>query len=466
MKYNLDKSRRLLLKSVAALPLVGTGISMTAAPTVASAATCSPKSLVCIFLAGGADSFNIFIPGGSGYSEYQATRNELAVDENDLIAVNDATQGGFGFNQATDAFARLYQEGRLAVVSNTGPLIRPTTKSDYLNATSLPQSLFAHNTQQKLWQTGAGQVTGSSSFGWGGAICDHAAICNGNIAVAPGFSTAGSNDWQNASNSDYISLNAALTVEQMLGHANVSDWIPPVRQDRMRNVYAAMAQFGSNSSSKFQQELAGTFSRATIATDALHNALRNNPLPQMTYRGTNKLATQLHMVARLIASRTTLQQQQQVFFVMMGGWDTHSNQLQRLPSLYADLNEAVNAFQNTIDGLGLADTVTSFTASDFGRTLTSNGNGTDHGCGGHNFVFGNAVQGGRVYGQMPSYAKTNNPDDAGNNDASFAGRIIPTTSVHQYGATLSTWMGMDESAMVSIFPDLNNFASRNLGFMG
>lgn len=465
MKYNIDKSRRRLLKSVAALPLMGSGITMTAAPRIAQAATCSPKSLVCIFLAGGADSFNIFVPGGSAYNEYRTTRNELAVDGDDLISVNDAAQGSFGFNQATDSLARLYQEGRLAVVSNTGPLIRPTSKSDYLNATSLPQSLFAHNTQQKLWQTGAGQVTGSSSFGWGGAICDHAALCNGNIAVAPGFSTAGSNDWQNAANSDYISLNAALTVEQMLGHANVSDWIPPVRQDRMRNVYATMAQLGSNSSSRFQQELSGTFSRATVATDALHNALRNNPLPQMTYNGKNKLATQLHMVARLIASRNDLQQQQQVFFVLMGGWDTHSNQLERLPSLYADLNEAVNAFQNTIDGLGLADSVTSFTASDFGRTLTSNGNGTDHGWGGHNFVFGNAVSGGRIYGQMPSYAKTDNPDDAGNNDASFAGRIIPTTSVHQYGATLSTWMGMDEEDMVSIFPDLANFTTRNLGFM-
>ena len=465
MKYNTDKSRRRLLKSVAALPFLGSGISMTAAPKTAAAATCSPKSLVCIFLAGGADSFNIFVPGGAAYNDYRTTRNELAVDDNDLISVNDSAQGNFGFNTATGAMARLYQEGRLAVVSNTGPLIRPTTKADYLNETALPQSLFAHNTQQKLWQTGAGQVTGSSSFGWGGAICDHAALCNGNIAVAPGFSTAGNNDWQTASNSDYISLNAALTVEQMLGHANISDWIPPRRQDRMRNVYAAMAQLGSNNSSRFQQELAGTFSRATVATDALHSALRNNPLPQMTYDGKNKLAIQLHMVARLIASRTALQQQQQVFFVLMGGWDTHSDQLQRLPSLYRNLNEGIDAFQNTIDGLGLADTVTSFTASDFGRTLTSNGNGTDHGWGGHNFVFGNAVQGGRVYGQMPSYTKIDNPDDAGNNDASFAGRIIPGTSVHQYGATLSSWMGLDDADMLSIFPDLNNFTTRNLGFM-
>jgi len=149
----------------------------------------------------------------------------------------------------------------------------------------------------------------------------------------------------------------------------------------------------------------------------------------------------------------------------MGGWDTHSDQLDRQPDLMSNLNEAVGVFQQTIDGLGLAQSVTSFTASDFGRTLTSNGNGTDHGWGGHNFVFGDAVDGGRIFGETPNYATTNNQDDAGEEDGSFAGRIIPKISVNQYAATLSRWMGVSEADLESALPDLRNFTEKDLGFM-
>lgn len=147
----------------------------------------------------------------------------------------------------------------------------------------------------------------------------------------------------------------------------------------------------------------------------------------------------------------------------MGGWDTHSNQAERLPVQMRALNEAIAAFQGTLDGLGLAESVTSFTASDFGRTLTSNGNGTDHGWGGHGFVFGGAVNGGRVVGDTPSYANRDNPDDAGEDDGSFAGRLIPQLSVNQYAATLSRWMGVSEARIDTALPDLSNFAQRDLG---
>jgi len=205
--------------------------------------------------------------------------------------------------------------------------------------------------------------------------------------------------------------------------------------------------------------------RATVATASLHTALQRNTLPQFQFDSKNKLAAQLHLVARLIASREELGMSHQVFFVQMGGFDTHSDQSEREPVLMADLNAAVAGYQATIDDIGAADSVTTFTASDFGRTLTSNGNGTDHGWGGHNFVFGNAVDGGRIIGDMPSYSRVNNPDDAGENDGSFAGRIIPQLSVNQYGATISRWMGVDEAALSAALPDLQNFAVRDLGFM-
>jgi len=157
--------------------------------------------------------------------------------------------------------------------------------------------------------------------------------------------------------------------------------------------------------------------------------------------------------------------QQQVFFVRMGGWETHAEQNDNLPRLLGEMDDAITAFQATIDDINKSSSTTCFTASDFGRTLTSNGNGTDHGWGGHNFVFGGAVSGGQVVGAIPSYARQDNPDDAIDDNGEFAGRIIPTQSVGQYGATLARWMGVPEQSLTSMFPDLSKFAVKDLSFM-
>ncbi len=466
MRNPVDKQKRRLLKALSCLPL-GTGVSMLAGNGRAHAMGCDgPKSLVCIFLAGGADSFNMFVPGGSRYSDYQASRNELAVPESDLLEVTDAQQGSFAFHSLLPSFEALYKEQRLAVISNTGTLIQPTSKSDYLGTVSLPQSLFAHNTQQKLWQTGAGIVNGSTAFGWGGTIAAHAKNCNGNIPVSSSFSMGGNTDWLASAAANYVSLNADVAVERMYGYDNISDWIPPDRLPPMgRSLEALIAQGQDSGNTLMSRAIANSVGRASDATSSLFTAIRANPLPQMQYGGRNKLAKQLHLVAKLIASREQLGMQKQVFFVQMGGWDTHSDQQIRLPLLMKDFNEAISAFQQTIDGINLSPTVTSFTASDFGRTLSSNGNGTDHGWGGHNFVFGDAVAGGQVFGETPDYSATNNQDDAGEEDGSFAGRIIPKISVNQYAATLSRWMGVAETDLENALPDLQNFAEKDLGFM-
>lgn len=467
MRSPIDKSRRRLIKALTCLPLAP-GVSMLASKNT-QAMTCSPtgKSLVCIFLAGGADSFNIFVPGSSqGLIDYQNARGELAVDESQLIEINDANLGTFGFNDQMSTMARLYQENRLAVISNTGTLIRPTTKSDYLAQVALPESLFAHNTQQKLWQTGAGIISGSNSYGWGSAIAEHAATCNGSANLSPGFSIAGdSSAWLESENSNYITLNGNNSLELMFGYADYSEWIPRNRLTRIRNsLQSLIGEAEDTRNPQMVRELAHALDNAQDATLGLDRVLRDTPLNQMQYSSTNRLAGQLHMVARLIASRERLGMQQQVFFVRMGGWDTHADQNERMPALFQTLNESINAFQNVIDDIGQSATVTSFTASDFGRTLTSNGNGTDHGWGGHNFVFGDAVDGGRVYGTIPSYSSSDNPDDAGEDDGAFAGRIIPTISVSQYGATIARWMGVSEERLASALPDLQNFSEQDLGF--
>ena len=464
-RSGVDRERRGLLKGLAALPLLP-GVSLLADTAAAqSAASCAgPRTLVCLFLAGGADSFNMFVPGGRAYGEYRATRSDLAVAEGDLLGVSDAAQGGFGFNATLPSFARLWGEGRLAVVSNVGPLTRPTTRSDYLGSVALPQSLFAHNTQQKLWQTGAGIVSGSTAFGWGGAIAEHAAECNGALPVAPSYSIAGSADWLASARTNYISLNADVAVERMFGHDGYSDFIPANRLATIGDTLDALIDAAAADRNPLMMRAIGAaVGRARGATASLAEELRANALANVPFDRTNKLANQLHLVGRLIASREALGMSRQVFFVRMGGWDTHSDQLQRLPGQLAQLEAAVSMFQGIVDDLGLADSVTAFTASDFGRTLTSNGNGTDHGWGGHQFVFGGAVDGARVVGATPSYAERDNPDDAGEDDGTFAGRIIPQLSVVQYAATLSRWMGMDEGAIARALPDLANFAETDLG---
>ncbi len=469
MKKSVNRTRRNLLKGIASLPFIN-GVAMTGAALNTSVATamgsCTPKSLVCIFLAGGADSFNIFIPGGDRYDDYRLVRNSLGVDTDQLIEVSDSRLGSLAFNRATDSLADLYGENRLAVVSNCGPLIRPTTRADYENGIQLPQSLFAHDTQQKLWQNGAGFVGGGAGIGWGGRIAEYAAQCNTDAIVSPAFSINGANLWQTALATNYITVKAGVPVRHMEGYNNISEWVSGRRLNRMGKALDANNSAAQQLSPfRLEQEVGKATERAVQATTNLRIAFENNPVPQMVYDSSNRLAQQLHYVARLIAAREELGMRQQIFFVRMGGWDTHSDQLGRFPDLLSGLNGAIGPFQRAIDELGLSESVTSFTSSDFGRTLTSNGDGTDHGWGGHAFVFGGAVNGGQVIGDLPNYSSENNEDDTGDRRGAFAGRIIPQISVSQYGATIARWMGVPESDLSTVFPDLPNFAQTDLGFM-
>jgi len=475
-----NPGRRNLLKRALALPLASTvtrvggvsllGLGASAISPAFAAADCTvggPRSLVCVFLAGGADSFNLFVPTDNRYDEYRATRNELAVAEADLLEVNDAGQGAFAFHRQLDSFHALYNSNQLAVVSNVGPLLRPTTQADYRNRIALPESLFAHDAQQKLWQTSAGRVSGTDGFGWGGAIAEQIAACNLGAGVGGAFSIAGSNAFQSDRSAQYISLSPNADVQRMYGlDPSVARWIP---EQSRNSVAAKLAQLLSNAQLPEQplmlQEAGGHIARAQVATEQLQGALEEFSFSQWEPNPSNKLEKQLHLVARLIQARSSLNMERQIFFVRMGGWDTHSNQNERMPLLLGELNQAISQFHSALVSTSLIDSVTTFTASDFGRTLTSNGNGTDHGWGGHNFVFGGAVRGGQVFGQIPSYSMTNNQDDAGDENGGFAGRIIPTQSVNQYGATLARWMGVPDAELPSIFPDLANFATSDLGFM-
>ena len=482
-------SRRALLARALAAPLLlptvrRGGVAMTSLSTGVAAAvgapiggaraaegcTAGPRSLVCLFLAGGADTFNVYVPVDARHAEYRATRADMATPESDLVDAGTASDGGgYAFHRRLPTLARLHREGRLATIANVGPLLRPTTPEDYRAGRALPESLFAHNTQQKLWQTAAGSVSGSSGFGWGGALAERLAQCNGGGngggnggAVGGSFSLAGANAWQSARDAAFTTLNPNVAIARLHGlDPTTATWIPGARRSRVAELMGRLLTDAEGSESLMAREAAGAIETSLSSTGGLDAALAAVPLDEWRPDANNKLEVQLHMVARLVRAREALGHSRQLFFVQMGGWDTHSNQNERQPILFDALERALAPFQASLDAGNLASSVTTFTASDFGRTLTGNGNGTDHGWGGHAFAFGGDVAGG-LAGTFPSYASVGNPDDAGDG-GEFAGRIIPTTSVGQYGATLARWMGVADAELDAVFPDLAGFAVRDLG---
>ncbi len=440
-------SRRSFLKSASVLPLVNF--------TPSFAASCNEgdrKSLVCVFLLGGADSFSFVVPSGQQYNDYLATRGNLAVTRDNLLAATDSTIGDFSFNSLLPGLHSSYQANNLAVINNVGNLVRPTSKADFNASTQLPQSLFAHNAQQKLWQTGSGNLT--QSGGWGGSIAQYVANCNSTSNVSTSMSVNGSSTWLNNLVESYVSLNSNASIALMRGHQASSS---------TRTVLATLIeQAKANSATPFAQEVANGVERAIDTSNSLSVALTRHPLNDFSASG--GFEAQLKLVARLISAREDLNMGKQIFFVGLGGWDTHSNQNERLTPLLRQLDTGLTKFQTAINRLGKANSVTTFTASDFGRSLTSNGDGTDHGWGGHAFVLGGAVDGGKVFGEFPSFRAINNPDDA-DDGGTFAGRIIPKLSVTQYSATLASWMGVTNVERDLMLPNLTNFSVKNLGFM-
>ncbi len=454
-------SRRRFLQGAG---LAAVSVSMTALPRFLAepaAAQTGPRTLVCLFLAGGADSFSMYVPrdhseSGSTYADLQRIRAQFLPPIGSLLPIGD---GSFGLHPGMSNLAALAAAERLAVVRNVGPLIRPTTPADVAAGRSIPQDLFAHDAQQKQWQTG--RPVNSADQGWGDSIT--AAIHAGS-ALYPAFSINGNSRWQSGDLADYTGLSPNTQVRPLTGYSwSRRRWIPSFEQ--VESIMASSIASAGQSSNAFEQAAADTVSRSVVASGELEQALnqRVGDIDMGDVQGT-PLGAQLRRVAVLIHNRQMLGMSRQIFFVRLGGWDTHRLQIEQLPILVNQFDRAVGSFYRALDNLGLSDSVTTFTASDFGRTLTINGDGTDHGWGGHAFVMGGAVRAGD-YGTLPSFAVDNNPDDIPDRNGRFSGRIVPTTSVSQYGATLARWMGLSDSQLNAAFPELSNFARRDLGFL-
>ncbi len=457
----IDRRRFLTLAGAATA-----GVTLSSLPlgfAGPAAAQTGPRSLVCIFLQGGADSFNLFVPrdhdvAGQTHAVYSTTRGDFAVPAGSLLPIFD---GQFGLHPGLPGMAAIAEQNQLAVVQNVGPLASPMTKADYLAGRSVPQSLFAHDAQQKLWQTARPTLT--SSTGWAGSLAE---IVAPNAEVAPSFSLSGSNRWQASVAARYSRLSPTVSISLLHGYSSSNRSSEPTYES-VRDLLDANLTVAASSTNVFDQAAASSLRQSITTTQQLQSATADNDANDVGMDDVdgNRLGMQLREVARLIKNRDALNMPRQIFFVRVGGWDTHQNQAGRFPALLADFDGAVTSFQAAMNSLGVADSVTSFTASDFGRTLTNNGDGTDHGWGGNAFVIGGAVTPGR-YGTFPDLtASFDNPDDISDGRNNFAGRLIPTTSVSQHGATLARWMGLTTAQLNQAFPELSNFAEDDLGYL-
>jgi uncharacterized protein (DUF1501 family) len=408
------------------------------------------KALVCVFMFGGNDSFNMVVPASDAeYNVYAAARQNLAIPQTELLAINPLNPDGvgYGLNPAMGGIQNLFNGGQAALVSNMGPLVEPTSKDQYFNqSVTLPPQLFSHNDQQDQWLSLKG--ASPSGTGWAGRIADVLQSNVVNQQLATNLSLFGNTLFQSGADTIPYTMGA----NGPLAFAGFGDSGIFLEQ-RLAFERVIAADYDSI----YERAFAEIQERAVSTADLVNDAISSAPTLNTIFPG-SQLGAQLQTVARLIAVRDSLQMERQIFFVATGGFDTHDDQNQNQPGLMGDISASISAFYDATVELGIANSVTTFTQSDFGRTLTSNGDGTDHAWGANHLLVGGAVQGQRMYGTYP-LLQINGPDDVG------GGRMIPTTSADQYAATLARWFGVDDADLTSVAPNLDNFGQRDLGFM-
>ncbi|HYN20952.1 MAG TPA: DUF1501 domain-containing protein [Thermoanaerobaculia bacterium] len=415
------------------------------------------KALVCVFLYGGNDSNNLLVPRGAGYPSYAAARGALALPQALLLPVSPLSGGGgqqWGFHPGLPALRTLFGQQRAALVANVGPLVAPVTRAEYVAGTAaLPPQLFSHSDQTVHWQTSLPDQPARS--GWGGRVADLLHSLNTNAQVSMSMSLSGNNTFQ---------IGSAVTQYQVSPGGSIGlGWYSDGTQWNDPPSTAIRALMQRSYGNLFQQGYRDVFQRALDQDRLLADALETAPPLQTAFPETD-LGVQLRMIARLISVREALGLRRQIFFCATGGYDTHDGQVGGQPEvgahaeLLGELDGAMSAFYSATVEMGVAPDVTAFTASDFGRTYLSNGEGSDHGWGAHHLVVGGAVAGGRFYGQVPTLA-IDGPDDSGD------GRWIPTTSVDEYSATLATWFGVAPTNLPLVLPNLGRFDNPDLGFL-
>lgn len=457
-----NASRREFLKRSAALSMLGGAapFALNLAGIGAAAAATDPdyKALVCLFFFGGNDQTNTVIPyDTASYNDYFAARDSIARLQTDLLPLTTLSNLGGRQLALPKEFAplkTLFDGGKAAILANVGPLIEPIANAaEYKSGKKrVPPKLFSHNDQVATWQAFTPE---GAKLGWGGRFGDLLGSMNSNT-VFTAISAAGNTVFLSGQNTFQYQISSG-------GAVGINNINSASLFGSPQGAAALKAVSIGNSAHLFENEHGRVVKRSIDAQAAVSAALTSLPAsdPKValpTAQAQNRLAQQLQVVARLAGVSASLGVKRQVFFVSIGGFDTHDNQLTAQPALHASIAGAVDYFYNATVQLGIANNVTLFTGSDFGRTLTSNGDGSDHGWGSHHFIVGGAVKGQDVYGNFP-VVKLGTAEDLG------SGRLLPTTSVDQYAATLGRWFGVADSDLSTILPNIGRFPTRYLNFI-
>lgn len=457
----LDVSRRAFLQRASALSIAGAAtpfvLNLAAIGEAAAATATDYKALVCVFLYGGNDYANTLVPAdNSNYALYNAQRPTLSYAQSALagtiLAPKTPLSGGQQYALAPELapILPIFNAGKMAVILNVGTLVQPTTKTQYINKSEpLPPKLLSHNDQQSYWQSSSPE---GATSGWGGRIGDLFQAGNG-IATTTCINLSG--------NAVFLTGKAAVqysvTTNGPIGlNANTSLQGSTAAATLLKSLISTPVNH------QFETVLTTVGSRALSLYSSVTSALTGAPTTTTVFPAAadpgSSLGAQLKEVAKLISVSSTLGAKRQVFFVSTGSFDTHDGLATVHPKLMTNLADALRAFYDTTVELGVANQVTTFTASDFGRALTANNDGTDHGWGSMHFVLGGAVNGQAYYG-TPPLVGNGTSDDIGQ------GRLIPTTSVDQYAATLANWFGVAASDLPTVLPNIGNYTTKTLGFV-
>lgn len=461
-----------MLSAMAQLRLIGAVANANGTtPAAATGALQSDfKALVCLFLAGGNDANNLVVPtDNSTYAAYATGRGALALPQASLLPIAPATSDGrtWGLHPAlgtnpdgtSGGLKTLFDQGKMAVLANVGTLAYPLTQAQYNTRPDLrPLQLFSHNDQQVEWQSSIADKPFTT--GWGGRLADLTNAFNSNNRISMAITLNGQNSFQVGKTvSQYaVGTNGAIS---LTGSSTNATSQPGIRTAALNDALAAQ------NVNLFETAFGGITTNAVTNSALLASAIAGTSPFVSYFTGLNSnLSQQLHMIARLVNAQGQLGLKRQIFFARIGGWDLHDSQVNlgntvngAHANLLRDVSQSVTAFYNALSSVGAQNQVTTFTASDFGRTYNTNGDGSDHGWGSHHFVVGGAVKGGDIYGKMPTFA-INGPDDTGR------GRWIPTTSVDEYSATLARWFGVSATDIPVVLPNVSRFANPDLGFMG
>jgi uncharacterized protein (DUF1501 family) len=455
MKKAISTQRRSLIQLSALAPAaLSTGMLAGLVRSAYAQNVSNPsdyKALVAIFMFGGNDGNNLLIPlDASGFSDYTSGRGSLALARGDLATINPSNTGGrpFGLHGSMSALAELFTQNKCAAIANVGPLVKSTTRAQWQSDDSFsPPNLFSHSDQQNQWQSAAADT--AVRQGWGGRIADQIAALNGTQNIATAIAVNGRSFFQQG-------VQVAPYAVSPSGYFGFESYDP-------KSTSALSVGFGEMINVQrrhlFDSAWNDVIKRGINTQQVFQTALNNAPALTTQFPQTG-LADQLETIARLIAVRGALGVKRQVYFASIGGFDTHGiDQRADQAELLGNVSNSMAAFYRATVELGVANNVTAFTMSDFGRDFPANGNGgSDHGWGSHHLAVGGAVQGGKLYGTFPTL-RVNGPDDT------TGGRWIPSTATEQYAATLANWFGLSSSEITTAFPTLNRFPLGALSFV-